>query len=93
MIVIPTSYASDLLDIVIDKYFAKEIPFGDKGKDKEFPDAFILVSLEKYAKNNSIEKIQLFSADRDMKEFNSTLFVSQEPNAYFLTSSLFCAIT
>lgn len=82
VIVIPTSYASDLIDIVIDKYFAKEKPFGDKGKDKEFPDAFILVSLEKYAKNNSIEKIQLFSADRDMKEFNSTLFVCQEPNAY-----------
>lgn len=82
VIVIPTSYASDLLDIVIDKYFAKEKPFGPKGKNKEFPDAFILVSLEKYAKNNSIEHIQLFSADVDMKKFNSALFVLQEPTEY-----------
>lgn len=80
--VLPNSYAQDTFDKVVDKYFAKEKPFGNKGKDKEFPDAFILSSLEKYAEDNSISKILLFSADKDMSEYNSRLFEIRELGDY-----------
>ena len=80
--VLPNSYAQDTFDKVVDRYFAKEKPFGAKGKDKEFPDAFILSSLEKYAENNSKSKILLFSADKDMSEYNSDLFDNREVSDY-----------
>lgn len=80
--VLPNSYAQDTFDKVVDRYFAKEKPFGAKGKDKEFPDAFILSSLEKYAENNSKSKILLFSADKDMSEYNSDLFDNREVADY-----------
>lgn len=85
--VLPNSYAQDTFDKVVDKYFAKEKPFGNKGKDKEFPDAFILSSLEKYAEDNSISKILLFSADKDMSEYNSRLFEIREV-AYYLNDMM-----
>lgn len=55
---------------VFEKYFKQEKPFG-KGKQKEFPDAFVLSSLEKYAKDNRIPKIYVLSGDGDMKEYRS----------------------
>lgn len=79
---IPTSYVCDKLETVVDKYFAKQKPFGDKGKEKEFPDAFILASLEKYACENKIAKIQLFSTDKDLNQYNSELFDVQEIGLY-----------
>ena len=80
--IIPISYAQDSLASVIEKYFAKEKPFGPNGKEKEFPDAFILCSLEKYAEDKSIKKILLFSADKDMSEYNSELFEIRELGDY-----------
>ncbi|MDN5553149.1 PIN domain-containing protein, partial [Prevotella sp.] len=82
VIEIPTSYVCDKLESVVNRYFAKEKPFGDKGKEKEFPDAFILASLEKYAAENSIKQIQIFSTDGDMCEYNNTLFINRDPSAY-----------
>lgn len=55
---------------VFEKYFKQEKPFG-KGKQKEFPDAFVLSSLEKYAKDNRIPHIYVLSGDGDMKDYQS----------------------
>lgn len=67
---------------VFDKYFKQEKPFGSKGKAKEFPDAFVLASLEKYANENSLRRIVIFSIDQDMKEYKSKLLDLQEINVY-----------
>lgn len=82
VIEIPTSYVCDKLESVVNRYFAKKKPFCDKGKGKEFPDAFILASLEKYAAENKIKHIQIFSNDGDMCEYNNTLFINQDPGTY-----------
>ena len=82
VIILPISFTCDTLASVVDKYFKQEKPFGGKGKEKEFPDAFILASLEKYAKENTIEHIQLFSLDNDMNKYNSSIFVKQETGPY-----------
>lgn len=44
------SFFEDAIAGVFDKYFKQEKPFGSGGKAKEFPDAFVLAALEKYAK-------------------------------------------
>lgn len=59
------------LQTVFEKYFRQEKPFGSNGKSKEFPDAFVLASLEKYAKENGIEHVMVFSLDKDMTDYNS----------------------
>lgn len=82
VITISTSYACDTIEAVVDKYFAKEKPFGGKGKEKEFPDAFVLASLEKYAGENGINKIQMFTVDKDITQYNSSLFVLQNTGDY-----------
>lgn len=76
------SYFEDRLEIVFDKYFNKEKPFGSNGKSKEFPDAFVLAGLEKYAIDNSIDKIIVFSADNDMKNYDSDIFKIEELCVY-----------
>lgn len=82
VVIIPTSYANDTLEAVIDRYFKKEKTFGGKGKEKEFPDAFILASLEKYAKENGVPKIKVFSTDGDINLYNNELFVKEEAGLY-----------
>lgn len=76
------SYFEDRLEIVFDKYFKKEKPFGSNGKSKEFPDAFVLAGLEKYAIDNSIDKIIVFSADNDMKNYNSDILHYEDMGLY-----------
>lgn len=63
---------------VFDKYFKKEKPFGPSGKSKEFPDAFVLAALEKYAQVNELKRIVVFSQDKDMTEYSSALLVGQK---------------
>ena len=75
-------YAKDQISEVFGKYFAQEKPFGPKGKKDEFPDAFVLVSLEKYAKENNLEKIIVISTDNDMKEYQSDVLQAWEPVKY-----------
>lgn len=82
VVIIPTSYANDTLESVVDRYFKKEKPFGDKGKEKEFPDAFILASLEKYAKEKGIPQIKVFSTDGDINLYNNELFIKEEAGQY-----------
>lgn len=55
---------------VFEKYFKQEKPFG-KGKQKEFPDAFVLSSLEKYARDKRIPQIYVLSGDGDMNGYSS----------------------
>ena len=82
VIIIPTSYACDTLETVVDRYFKQEKPFGTKGKEKEFPDAFILASLEKYAIENNVSQIIIFSTDGDLNLYNNELFVKQDAGSY-----------
>lgn len=79
--VLTTSYICDTLPGVIDKYFNVEKPFGPK-KLKEFPDAFILASLEKYANDNEIKNIYVFSTDKDMYLSNEELFINTDIDKY-----------
>lgn len=56
------------IDIVMDKYFKKQPPFGEGKKKAEFPDAFILLSLENWCDKND-SKIYVVSSDSDMKDY------------------------
>lgn len=79
---IPTEYAGDLIKDVFEKYFAVEKPFGPDGKSKEFPDAFALASLEKYAKENGINKIVSLSTDKDLTEYKSSIIQAEDVTNY-----------
>ncbi len=61
----------DTIPDVFEKYFNQSKPFGSQGKNKEFPDAFVLASLEKYAETKDIEQIIVFSTDKDMTQYQS----------------------
>lgn len=67
---------------VFNKYFNKEKPFGTGGKAKEFPDAFVLAALEKYAKENKLNKVICFSQDKDMLEYKCDLLDFLSINEY-----------
>lgn len=71
--VIGYDYCRDV-ESVFEKYFKQEKPFGAKGKDKEFPDAFVLTSLEAFAKDKHIRHIIILSKDADMNEYESKVF-------------------
>lgn len=66
-------YCTDVKRI-FEKYFKQEKPFG-KGKQKEFPDAFVLSSLEEYAKDKRIPQIYVLSGDGDMNEYQSKVLI------------------
>lgn len=63
------SFFEDVTAEVFKKYFKQEKPFGTGGKTKEFPDAFVLASLGKYAKENKLKRVIYFSTDKDMSEY------------------------
>lgn len=67
---------------VFEKYFNQEKPFGTNGKSKEFPDAFVLASLEKYARENGIEHVVAFSLDKDMTEYKSDVLTINQIGKY-----------
>lgn len=74
-------YCNDV-EGVFKKYFNGEKPFGKKGKQKEFPDAFVLSSLEQYAKANHIGSIILLSQDGDMIDYKSDVLTQKEIGEY-----------
>lgn len=82
VIKIDYSFFEDATAGVFDKYFKQEKPFGAGGKVKEFPDAFVLAALEKYAKENKLERIVIFSLDKDMLGYCCPLLVEQPINEY-----------
>ena len=67
---------------VFNKYFKQEKPFGHGRKAKEFPDAFALASLEKYAKENKLDRVVIFSSDKDITEYDCKLFVNKKIDEY-----------
>lgn len=58
----------DVMDIFI-SFFKEKTPFCDH-KKSEFPDAFVLKILEKYADKNGL-KITILSTDEDMQKYKS----------------------
>ena len=56
------------VEAVFDRYFASEPPFGDGKKKHEFPDAFVLLSLEAWMAERQLECV-LVSNDDDLRRF------------------------
>lgn len=67
------------IDNVFKLYFEKKPPFGERKKKSEFPDAFVLDALNRYAKISD-EKIYVISQDRDFAEgvveFKNLIYLS-----------------
>lgn len=80
--IIPFSYCDNVKD-VFEKYFDKKKPFGLEKKKEEFPDAFIIQSLEKYIKKNSLDKeIIVLTNDKDYVEASSCLTIIDDYKKY-----------
>ena len=78
--VLDYSYCSDV-EIVFNQYFGRRKPFGDGMKKDEFPDAFVLAALEKYA----IEKhstIVVLSQDSDISGYESARLRHEDYRQY-----------
>jgi len=60
----------DKIHKIIQDYFGENPPFKDGGKKHEFPDAFVLNSLESWCKNQN-EKLYVLSDDDDFLSFKS----------------------
>lgn len=80
--IIPFSYCDNVKD-VFEKYFDKKKPFGIEKKKDEFPDAFIIQSLEKYIKKSSLDKeIIVLTNDKDYVEASSYLTIINDYKKY-----------
>ena len=74
------SYCSNV-EQVFSEYFEQRKPFGEGKKKEEFPDAFVLVSLEKYAAEKH-QTIILLPDDSDMKEYQGNGIKSVDYRQY-----------
>lgn len=81
------SYCQDV-ETIFEKYFEREYPFAGKGKEKEFPDAFVLQALEKYAADNQIKKVIVLSEDGDMTDYQSPVLDTSEDYKMYLSRKL-----
>lgn len=81
------SYCQDV-ETIFEKYFEREYPFAGKGKKKEFPDAFVLQALEKYAADNQIKKVIVLSEDGDMTDYQSPVLDTSEDYKMYLSRKL-----
>lgn len=81
------SYCQDV-EAVFEKYFGKQYPFAGKGKEKEFPDAFALQAIEKYAADNQIKKVIVLSEDGDMAGYQSPVLDTSEDYKMYLSRKL-----
>lgn len=81
------SYCQDV-ETIFEKYFEREYPFAGKGKEKEFPDAFALQAIEKYAAGNQIEKVIVLSEDGDMTDYQSPVLDTSEDYKMYLSRKL-----
>ena len=71
---------------IFEKYFNEERPFHEGDKKYEFPDAFVLQSLEEYCRKNGL-KIIVLSTDKDMSQYLSDRLVHRDYKEY-LTEKL-----
>lgn len=62
--IIPTNNVA--VEIIFDKYFNQQPPFGEAKKKSEFPDAFTISALEKWCCDNN-KNMYVISNDSDMK--------------------------
>lgn len=68
---------------IIDDYFKENPPFKEGEKKNEFPDAFIISSIEQYCKKNNIEIIAI-SKDHDWVNYTSPYFkITKDINPIF----------
>ena len=74
---------AEMLRAFLRNILNKKKPFGAKGKDKEFPDAFVLTSLEAFAKDKHIRHIIILSKDADMNEYESKVFTPYNAADFF----------
>lgn len=81
------SYCQDV-ETVFEKYFERQYPFAGRGKEKEFPDAFALQAIEKYAANNKIKKVIVLSEDGDMTNYQSSVLDASEDYKMYLSRKL-----
>lgn len=81
------SYCQDV-ETIFEKYFEREYPFAGKGKEKEFPDAFALQAIEKYAADNQIKKVIVLSEDGDMAGYQSPVLDTSEDYKMYLSRKL-----
>lgn len=81
------SYCQDV-ETIFEKYFEREYPFAGKGKEKEFPDAFVLQAIEKYAADNQIKKVIVLSEDGDMTDYQSPVLDTSEDYKMYLSRKL-----
>lgn len=81
------SYCQDV-ETIFEKYFEREYPFAGKGKEKEFPDAFALQAIEKYAADNQIKKVIVLSEDGDMTGYQSPVLDTSEDFKMYLSRKL-----
>ncbi|NOU48853.1 MAG: DUF4935 domain-containing protein [Bacteroidales bacterium] len=58
------------IDLVFEKYFNNEAPFKEGLKKNEFPDAFILATIDLWCSNNN-EKMIIVSSDNDWLNYKS----------------------
>lgn len=69
--VLQIDYSGVEVEKIVNSYFKKEPPFGNGGKEKEFPDAIIMAALEEFCKKNA-QEIYVISTDNDMKKYCET---------------------
>ena len=75
-------YPADKLKDICEKYTKGEKPFGPGKKKDEFPDAFALASIVKYAEEYHIDKIYVFSQDNDITEFSNGILTFETPKSF-----------
>lgn len=70
----------DTVDIksVFDKYFKDEPPFKEGLKKSEFPDAFVLASIEQWCKSRILQKMIIISSDKDWLNYKSSYIIPVE---------------
>lgn len=70
----------DTVDIksIFDKYFKEEPPFKEGLKKSEFPDAFVLASIEQWCKAGILTKMVVISSDKDWLSYESPYIIPVE---------------
>ena len=74
------SYCSDTAE-VFTAYFERKKPFGEGKKKDEFPDAFVLIALEKYAAETK-QNVIVLTEDSDMAGYESKTLSCQDCGEY-----------
>lgn len=64
-------YSAVDIKSIFDKYFKEEAPFKEGNKKNEFPDAFVLASIDDWCKNHK-QQMVILSLDKDWLDYKST---------------------